>query len=219
MASTPTPAGAVALPEISRGWRGAWLAPLILLGVSLSLTALICRNAEQRVERGLQADFEHLTTQINIHIQDSLSIQERHLRSTVGLFQASDEVSRKNFGKYFESIQSGNQDLNFLALVHLKYVSAPQLAPHIAQQRRQVGPDYQVMPPGVRDFYTPISYIMPATDGNQKIIGFDSSTNPAMRTALMRARDTAQIGMTTKVTLRQDEGSGMPGFVLYLPTR
>ena len=199
------------------GVRDTRLWPLALLVVSLMVTALLWRNALRHVDHDAQADFERQSLDVTGQISRYMATQEQQLRSMAGFFQAPDAVTRESFHAYFESVRPAGKDLPFAALVYLKYIDSPRLKQHILQQRQHGLPNYQVFPEGERDFYTPIQLIEPQTQGNQKIIGFDSSSIEAMGAALRQARDSGRVGMSAKVTLRQDEGSAAPGFVLYMP--
>jgi PAS domain S-box-containing protein len=192
--------------------------PLALLLITLTLTTLLWRNAQQQVERELSHDFEHQVTDISDRIKDNLANQERHLHALAGLFQSSDQVTQEDFHNYFESTRPPGPDLSFAAMVHLAHVPAAQLASYTQQQRKEGRPGYQVFPVEARDIYTPIKFIAPLSQGNQKIVGFNSSSNPVLGSAIFQARDTAQLTMSAKVTLRQDEGTETTGFVIYLPT-
>ena len=200
------------------GGRRSNLWPLLLLLLSLAITALLWRQAERRDEAELRAAFEQQVLGITARLTNNLAIQDLHLHSLAGLFQASSSVTRADFHNYFESVQPAARESTFVGMVYLKLVPAPALKQHIARQHRQGSPGYQVTPPGERDFYTPVTYIEPASEANQKIIGFDSSTNPQMRAAMRSANESARTGMTTLLTLQQDAGrGGVPGFVLYRP--
>jgi PAS domain S-box-containing protein len=191
--------------------------PLLVLLLFLGITALLWYWAHTTVERNLQEDFDQKSSSISTRIANHLQNQEQQLRSLAGLFQASNEVTREDFRAFFESAHPQGQALSFVAMVYLPLVPGAELAQHQAAQQRLGRSSYQVLPVGIRDFYTPISFIEPFSTSNQKVIGFDSASVAGMRSAMLHARDNASVGMTPRITLRQDLNQAEPGFVLYMP--
>jgi CHASE1-domain containing sensor protein len=65
-------------------------------------------------------------------------------------------------------------------------------------------PDYEVKPPGPRDFYTSITHIQPFAGRNLRAFGYDMFSEPVRRAAMEAARDSGAAAATGKVTLVQE---------------
>jgi PAS domain S-box-containing protein len=208
------PAQVPDLPELDN--RHALLWPMLLLVLSLAVTAFVWRNARQQVDQNLQRDFEQRVATLTTAVNYSLAAQAQQLRSLAGFFQASSEVTPEDFHNYFNTIQPDGQDIDFAAMAHLQYLPSAELKEYIRRKHQQDNRAYQLFPPGPRDFYTPIRLIEPLDERNQKIIGFDASSKSGVRATLLRTRDSGQVGMTPKTLMRQDAGE-VSGFVMYQP--
>ena len=91
------------------------------------------------------------------------------------------------------------------------------LGRHIAKLKSEGFADYRVFPEGVREVYGPELFIEPFIGNNIKVVGFDPLAIPAERAAIERARDSDDVAISGKLTLAQDSGTEVPGFVMYVP--
>jgi len=193
-----------------------WLAGGVLL-VGLTLAGFFWHRAQTAatadIQSGMQAEASDLTNRIERNLRANALI----LMGFVGLFDASDQVTRRDFQHYFQVLRSVSKTQSFAGVAYVEQVNAKDLASHLTRLRQDGLPDYHVHPPGERAVYTPIVYIQPLDESNRRALGFDVSTVPAAQAALMLARDTGQLVMSGKLTLKQDEGQPQPGFVLYAP--
>ncbi|HET8707083.1 MAG TPA: CHASE domain-containing protein, partial [Pseudomonadales bacterium] len=140
------------------------------------------------------------------------------LRGAHGLFASSEQVSRDEFAKFvaaqeFDKYYPGVQALGFA-----HRLTAAQLQHHIEQVRSEGFPNYQVFPPGEREFYYPIEYIEPFTERNQRAFGFDMYSETNRRNAVDAARTTGDIYFSARIQLKQEtDVSPQPGLLLVSP--
>ncbi len=159
--------------------------------VSLGLTALLWQQAREDARQELEDRFDQQVTDIKARLQANLQAHATVLRAFGGLFNASDAVTSQDFRSFHQSLDLAPASYAFTALTFV-----------------------QAQPGSAR---TPIVYIEPLAGSNLKALGFDISTVPASLTGIAQARDSGKLVLSGKLFLKQDEGSPIPGFVMYLP--
>ena len=203
--------------DAHRIWQRPAFWPVLVLAVSLMGTAAFWSNAHQEADRELRAVFDHQANDIMASMEMRLTSQALVLKGFEGLFNASNVVSRKEFRRFFETLQLGSQNSGFAGIAFHQMVTPEQLPAHLASMRREGLSEYSLKPPGARSVYAPLTYIEPFDEVNRRVLGFDPLTVEAERLAVERARDTGAVSISSKLTLAQDEGRAVPGFVMYVP--
>ena len=200
-----------------RFWQHAAFWPALVLVFSLLVTAVFWRHAQQDAATELQENFEHQTSDIKDILVTHLEENALVLKGFEGLFNASRAVSRKDFRRYFETVQLGSEGSGFTSVSFHPIVTAAQLPAHVADVRREGFPEYHLQPQGERPVYAPMTYMEPLDAMNRLALGFDPLAVEAERVAIERARDSGEVSISPKLTLAQDAGTAMPGFVMYAP--
>jgi diguanylate cyclase (GGDEF)-like protein/PAS domain S-box-containing protein len=190
----------------------------VLLG-GLLTTALFCNSERhykqlehERIERTLAADIIEV-------IEARLGTDIAMLDATVGLFNASERVTRDEFSRFARSLIShspnlkGIQGVGFAAVVPGNDVRAFE-----TEIRRDGQPDFRIRPPGPRPLTTAIVYLQPDDWRNQRAIGFDMHSETVRRSAMQLAASTGEPALSGPVRLVQ-EINVLPqaGTLLYLP--
>lgn len=190
----------------------------MLLG-GLLTTALFCNSERhykqlehERIERTLAADIIEV-------IEARLGTDIAMLDATVGLFNASERVTRDEFSRFARSLIShspnlkGIQGVGFAAVVPGNDVRAFE-----TEIRRDGQPDFRIRPPGPRPLTTAIVYLQPDDWRNQRAIGFDMHSETVRRSAMQLAASTGEPALSGPVRLVQ-EINVLPqaGTLLYLP--
>ena len=190
----------------------------MLLG-GLLTTALFCNSERhykqlehERIERTLAADITEV-------IEARLGTDIAMLDATVGLFNASERVTREEFSRFARSLIShsanlkGIQGVGFAAVVPGNDVRAFE-----TEIRRDGQPDFRIRPPGPRPLTTAIVYLQPDDWRNQRAIGFDMHSETVRRSAMQLAASTGEPALSGPVRLVQ-EINVLPqaGTLLYLP--
>ncbi|MBU2089167.1 MAG: CHASE domain-containing protein, partial [Alphaproteobacteria bacterium] len=192
--------------------------PWLVLGLGLLATygawklfdTSITNSADRRFEQEVRAT-EHA-------IRDRLHAYETILRGTVGMFYASEDVTRAEFKTFIDILQLQRDYPGIQGIGYSPVISAADLVAHEADIRAEGFSDYSVSPPDMRDAYSPIVYIEPFNERNQRAFGFDMNTEPIRREALERARDNGNTAISGKLTLVQEIGAeAQPGFVMFMP--
>lgn len=192
--------------------------PYLVLASGLLITWLAWRAVDRAVEARADLQFAQEVNSTVQAIQGRLRTYEFMLRGGAGLFFASENVSREEFGTYLQILQiqaeyPGIQGFGFAAAL-----TESQLEGHVARVRSEGFPGYAVHPAGVRPFYVPVVYLEPAAEGNRTAFGFDMLSEPVRRAAMERARDSGSAAVSGIVGLVEDiDGDHMAGFLMYLP--
>lgn len=143
---------------------------------------------------------------------------ERVLRGTLGLFSASESITRDEWHAYYQALQL---DLSLPGIQGLGYsvlLGQAELAGLEAQIRAEGYPEFSVYPQGDRPRYSAIVFIEPFLARNLRAFGYDMYSEPVRRKAMDRAIATALPSWSGKVKLVQElETDVQAGFLVYLP--
>ncbi len=189
-----------------------------VLALSIVLTLGAYWIAKSQVSARAEEAFEYRSEEIVHAIVDRLATYEQALRGGVGLFNASDNVSRGEWQHYVASINIANHLPGIQGMGYAVPVPQHQLPQHVATIRNQGVPGYHIRPEHERDFYTAIIYLEPFDWRNQRALGYDMWSNAMRREAMKRARDTGEPATSGIITLVQETSKNVQrGFLTYLP--
>lgn len=196
--------------------RGAYrLLPWAALAgfVALSLAAWYATLDRRAAVR--RDDFDRLVEQVAHAIEQRLWMYTDVEYGGVGLFHASDDVSRDEFHDYALSLEIGARFPGVQGFGYVERVDPDELAEYLAETRADGAPSYEIWPPAERGFYLPVKYMEPA-ERNAGALGYDVASEPDRRDTLLRALETASPAMSDRITLVQDRRE-RPGFMMALP--
>lgn len=200
--------------RIKKGYLPAWA----ILVLSMSVTVLLWHNARYDINRDARIDFDFRAEEIKLEIVHRMRGYEQVLRGGVGLFKASENVTRSEWKEYVKSLEieksyPGIQGIGFSVIV-----PSSERKRHIQKIRFEGLPKYSVWPEGERPVYTSIIYLEPLDWRNQRAIGYDMYSEPVRKEAMDKAVDANMAAISGKVTLVQEtEKDVQAGFLMYLP--
>jgi hypothetical protein len=205
-----------------KGWSFAELHSSALAWIILALSAVITVAAwhisSDSVEREAASRFAFETNDIRIAIEKRMLEQEVALWGGVGLFNASQEVSRDEWREYVKSLRLEQNLPGLQGYGYAEYVRHADRAAHVENVRKDGFPDFDIQPAGVREAYASIIYLEPFQDRNLRAFGYDMLSEPTRRAGLERARDSGEAAVSGMVTLVQETASDIQrGFLMYLP--
>ena len=190
----------------------------IILFVSIVLTAVAYLISSKFVRERTMDRFQFRANEIEHAIKDRLSVYEQVLWSGVGLMYASDNVTRKEFAKFVETVDIDNQWPGIQGIGFSVPVKPEDKQAHIDEIRGEGFPDFTIRPEGKRDLYSSIIYLEPFDWRNKRAFGFDMWSNDMRRAAMMRARDEGVAATSGIITLVQEtEKDVQRGFLTYVP--
>lgn len=167
--------------------------------------------------RGIER-FEDLAQEMRLAIEARMQAYEQVLRSGVGLFKASDFVSRDEWHIYVANAKLQEYYPGIQGFGFSKILDAKDL-PTLEQQIRAEGfSDFTVYPANQRERYHVIIYLEPFDWRNQRAFGYDMYTEPNRRRAIDWAMNSGNAAVSAKITLVQETGQDVQaGFLMYLP--
>jgi CHASE1-domain containing sensor protein len=194
--------------------------PTILVFIALSaVTFLSWRSSRQSVQAEIDQAVTRNITETKTDIQTRFSSYEQILLGGVGYLATTNQANAHSWREFLNTFDIPNKYPGIQGVGYSQAIKPSELAAHL-EAMRTTKPDYDIFPSGNRDTYTSIIFLEPASDKNQKVIGYDMFSEPVRRAAMERARDTGSISVTKRTQLVQDKDqstNNVPGFLIYAP--
>ncbi|QWV94693.1 CHASE domain-containing protein [Geomonas oryzisoli] len=209
---------AAPLPGVSPWSKAVNLLPYLVMTLSLAMTLFLWRQYDRSLTSRFQTAFEDRSAEIVDRFLSRMIDDEQVLRGAVGLFNASDSVTRDEWHRYAMSL---SLDKNYPGLQGLGYsevVQPKDRERHIRRMRAEGFPNYRIWPAGERPIYTAIVYLEPFDWRNQRAFGYDMFSESNRHDAMAKACDTGDSALTDPVFLVQEtEKDRQKGVLMYLP--
>ncbi|MDD5404601.1 MAG: ATP-binding protein [Sulfuricella sp.] len=155
--------------------------PLLALLVGLIVTVALVMQARHWADEQLSAKLEHEAQQLAARMQQQFALQEEALRGLVGVFAASDEVTRQDFRAYVDLLKLRERfpaALEFRFARRVTQAELPAWQRQVARSLAELGeavPDLSPRPPGRRDEYRLVEYVTPFSPAS---LGLDLLESP-----------------------------------------
>jgi PAS domain S-box-containing protein len=189
--------------------------PWVLLATTLAATVLLALSAQGDAEVKARAVFERRATALQESISERMRAYQQILRGVTGLFNATDKVGLDQWTGYINTLDLGHQLPGMLTVGYAEFVTRAELPAYLARARREIAPEFDIVPPGDRDAYAPVTYQGQRLRSKSVARGWDLLTDPVRREALARARATGRTAVSAK--LRLLDGDDPTGFLMLLP--
>ncbi|MDX1634933.1 MAG: CHASE domain-containing protein [Marinobacter sp.] len=190
-----------------------------ILLAAVGLTVVSWRLVSLNTDEVARDRFTDLSEEIQSQIADRMLDYEQVLRGGVGLMDASDEVSARDWSRYVEDLKLEQSYPGIQGIGYAAYLDKKSAVEALAQQLREQGyDDFRVKPAGERDIYVPVAYLAPMDWRNQRAHGYDMFSEESRRMAMVVARDTGETTISARIVLVQETQVGtQAGFLMYLP--
>ena len=198
--------------------RNRYILPSLVFAVCLTITYFNWDFANTTRKNEFQSYFDYRARDVEKRIEHRIIGYKQILKSTLGLFNASGKVSRKEFRSFFNS-QNLDETYPGIQGVGFSLIIPPeQIKKHTTEIRNEGFPEYKLWPEGIRETYTTIIYLEPFEKLNLRAFGYDMYSEPVRRKAMETARDSNKAVVSGRVDLVQETGSEVQaGFLIYLP--
>jgi CHASE1-domain containing sensor protein len=198
---------------LGRPWL-AWAVLCVSAGLFLGLWHVLSIDYAQRANARFELRAKVLHAELSERMQDYLRV----LDGGVGLFGASEQVSRGEWHDYIRALRLEKTRPGILRdWFRADGRSGRAGAPRGAGPGRGLSRLLDSSP-GNRPVFSSIIYLEPFSAANRRAFGYDMFSEPVRRAAMERARDTGEPAMSGKVILVQEgKGADQPGFLIYQP--
>ncbi len=169
--------------------------------------------------------FKNVETAANqrfIILEQSIKLETAVIQSLKGLFSASRDVTRQQFGDFVSSIM---RDLGTVQAVEwIPRVDATERAYYESKAKNEGYSDFmfteresqgRMVAARARDRYYPVFYVEPL-EGNEIAFGFDLGSEPTRLEALRQARDSGDMVASGRIILVQETDTEF-GFLVFQP--
>jgi len=196
-----------------------------VLIISLLLTALASwYYVRQSVEAQNRARFDETIQATKAAIYRRVKGNLDAMFGARGLFLGSDSVEQNEWDAYVKSIEPQTRLEGLQSFGFAKYVSPAEREAYSREIREEGLRDLWPELDGERSAYFPLEFVAPSSEANRRMVGYDAYSDPAHRSVMDHARDTATpqaTGMDYVLTDASSHSETDPvpekGFVVYLP--
>lgn len=207
------------LPRFKKDIAIIHLAPTFVVFVAfMVLTFVSYFDAKNNVEETKTQVLNKNIDQIVMNIQDKMSTYEDIVRSGVGLFGASNTVTRAEWTDFISGFNLDKRYPGIQTIGYAEIVNHQNLPAHINRVSTTDFPGYTVKPEGIRSQYALVQYLEPFTEERKRAVGLDFYVEQKRREAMELAAETDETTVTDIVTSIQGPIEGNPsGFVMFNP--
>lgn len=187
---------------------------MLALGLLVSLAGWLF--AWQLIRAEAAAGFQHKAAQsleaIDRRIQENINV----LIGLKGLFNASEDVSREEFGRYLGGFKLSERYTGLRLVAYARRVAGRDRDAYESAVRRDSGhAGFAISPPGDRSEYLVVEYLEPLA-GNEGAHGIDLLPDLRRAAEIARARDSGEPGASGPMVLAADPQK-RTSFVLRVP--
>ena len=208
----------MALLRLPKAGSSLLLLPLLILGVTLVMTAFVWDHERQSTRSELRSEFDFALRESVSAIEQRVAAYEQMLRGVQGLLATTDLMDDAALQAYVKTLQL---DANFSGIQVIgiaQRLSAQDRSAHEAAMRRAGLRGYAIHPESQSELFAPIIRRAPAIERSRAPLGLDLWSDPVRRQAMEKARDSGMAAISGKVQLAVDTpAQAAPSFIMYLP--
>ena len=192
--------------------------PVLVLCIALAVSLLMWWMLDQSFRQKALTHYHNETEDITWRFIKRLQAHEQVLMGGLGLFYATDKVTRENWRRYLSSSQLYLSNSGILGIGYCAVLTPAEKKANVQAIRAEGFPEYNIRPEGERPIYTSIVYLEPFNWRNQRAFGYDMYTESIRRAAMDEARDTGKTTITAKIILVQEtEKDKQSGMLMFVP--
>jgi PAS domain S-box-containing protein len=184
----------------------------------LLLTMAAWQYVTGDTEKHASERFGREVDDVRRRVRDRIDSYEQVLRSARAAALSSDKLTREHWHNYVASldVQTRYPGLQVLGIVrHTR--GAGERAALERRMRAEGMAAFRVFPEGDDEDRAVIVYPEPFGERNAKVLGYDLMSDTVRRSALLRARESANLAATGKLVLLQDDDKVQTAFLMALP--
>lgn len=192
---------------------------LLVFLAFMILTVWSSIDASRSARNSRNAALDRNTAIIQSNITERLGKYEDMLRSGVGLFRASDKVSRSEWQQFIDVFEIDERTPGIQAIGYIDLLGPTELENHISEIQAEGFADYTVKPEGIRDLYSSIVYIEPMNELNKRVLGYDLYSEPKRFAAMELAKKSGNTTVTeiAQPIITNNSTNAQPVFLMFVP--
>lgn len=190
---------------------------IISLLIPVTLTVIGWKNAKEDILNNAERSFKIKINGASNIILKRMHTYEQVLLGGMGLFAASDTVTREEWKIYVENLKI---DKNFPGILGIGYSYNFRHADSlkiVSAMQKEGFKDFKILPEGIRDEYSFVIYIEPYNERNRTAFGYDMLSEPMRKSAMLEARDNGQTTITGKISMISKTEFNQAGFIIFIP--
>lgn len=192
----------------------AWIALII----PLFLTYLSWSIANVDTESDARRNFDFKISETNQTILKRMHAYEQVLLGGIGLFAASDSVTREDWKIYVENLLINKNFPGILGIGYSYSLRQSDSLKLVKAIQTEGFSNFRIWPEGTREEYTSVIYIEPFNERNQRAFGYDLLSEPLRKSAMLEARENGQTTITGKIAfVKETEYNIQAGFLIFIP--
>jgi CHASE1-domain containing sensor protein len=192
--------------------------PFLVLAVSILITIGISYIFYQSSRNKNSIRFSNEVNRLQLSIENKINLYIALLKGGRGFIESNRAITRQTFAEYVKSLDLGKNYTGVQGIGYVKVVGGGERAALFEKMRSESYTDFQIFPASEKDSYYVTAYLEPSDERNQKVVGFDMSSEAGRREALERARDSGEAATSAGLTsLQMNENDGGSEFIICLP--
>ncbi len=192
----------------------------VVFAAFVVVTLFSWSTTQSNLEREHYSSLVQANQAVANRIEDRLLVYEDALRSSAALFSVKPDMTRADWKRYVANLNIDTRYPGMLGMGYAPIIQQDELPEYILSAREKTGDStYAVFPKGKRTNYVSVLFLEPATQKNERVLGYDMLTDKVRKLAMEHARDTGEATLSGLTNLLQDRGNenAKPAFLLYVP--
>jgi PAS domain S-box-containing protein len=174
-------------------------------------------QASRAAHARAESHFLEQSAEMGAAVQARLDLYLALVRSTAGLFVASERVTPDEFATFVERLGLSDEYRGVRAISVVPRVSADRIGEFESVLTQIHGRHIAVWPRTDAEEVFPLAVIEPLDAAKLTALGFDLGSHPGRRSTLERARDTAELSASAPLIIVEAAPTPNRGFLVALP--
>ncbi len=193
--------------------------PLAIFLLIAAITALSVFAIERGDHRRDDARLNETAKAIASAIERRGNTSSAYLRAGAALFGTVKSVPPAMFRRFVSELRLDSDYRGAEGIGWAEAIGPGDVATYEQRVRAENSATTTISPApdGRRGQLTPVTYLLPDTERNRRALGFDMYSDPVRRAAMDEAERAVRPTASGRVVLVQEQGSGEPGFLIYMP--
>ncbi|MFD1625288.1 EAL domain-containing protein [Azospirillum griseum] len=193
--------------------------PWLVLAVGLGVTLLSWTQSVSALKEEGEHRFNRRVDELHNQLADRVRVYEQVARGAASVVTAFPNVHRTEWRRFVEGLRIPERYPGIIAVAYARAIPASQSANLIAAMRGDGAEHFRIWPENAGPERVINIFAAPASEGNDRALGFDMMSEGVRRAAIEQARASGEPTATRAITLKIDENGGtQPAFILYQAT-